>query len=79
MIREEEKEEDEQEERENGNDILLQKEIQSSNDHFGYALREENRILFNQCYLNVCWKENNIVMRLTLKEKITLLNLCLWS
>jgi hypothetical protein len=29
------------------NDIL-QKEIESWNDHFGYALREENRILFNK-------------------------------
>jgi hypothetical protein len=33
-------------EKENKN--ILQKEIESWNEHFGYALREENRILFNQ-------------------------------
>jgi hypothetical protein len=40
----EEKKEDQQE---NEKDIL-DKEIESWNEHFGYALREENRILFNQ-------------------------------
>jgi hypothetical protein len=43
MIKEEKKE-DQQEE----NKDILQKEIDSWNEHFGYALREENRILFNQ-------------------------------
>jgi hypothetical protein len=37
-----------EEEKENEKDILLQKEIESWNEHFGYALREENRILFNK-------------------------------
>src|SRR5919202_3053078 len=41
-----EEEEDQQEEEENKD--ILQKEIESWNEHFGYALREENRILFNQ-------------------------------
>jgi hypothetical protein len=30
------------------NKDILDKEIESWNNHFGYALREENRILFNQ-------------------------------
>ena len=37
-----------EEEKQDGS--ILQKEIKSSNDHFGYALREENRILFNQMH-----------------------------
>jgi hypothetical protein len=48
QIKEEAGEEGKQErEKGNGKDIL-QKEIESWNVHFGYALREENRILFNQ-------------------------------
>jgi hypothetical protein len=43
---EEEQKEDQQEEKENKE--TLDKEIESWNDHFGYALRQENRILFNQ-------------------------------
>jgi hypothetical protein len=43
----EEEEKGGQEEEEENNDIL-QKEIESWNDHFEYALREEDRILFNQ-------------------------------
>jgi hypothetical protein len=43
---EEEKEDRQGEEKENKD--ILQKEIESWNEHFGYALREENRILFNQ-------------------------------
>ena len=39
--------EEKQQEKENEKDIL-QKEIESWNEHFGHALREENRILFNQ-------------------------------
>ena len=38
--------EDQQKEEENKD--ILHKEIESWNEHFGYALREENRILFNQ-------------------------------
>ena len=45
---EEEEKEDQEQEKENEKDILLDKEIESWNEHFGYALREENRILFNQ-------------------------------
>jgi hypothetical protein len=41
-------EEEEKEEQQEENKDILQKEIESWNDHFGYALREENRILFNQ-------------------------------
>ena len=37
----------EEEEKKNEKDIL-QKEIESWYEHFGYALREENRILFNK-------------------------------
>jgi hypothetical protein len=33
-------------EEEKQDDSILQKEIKSCNDHFGYALREVNRILF---------------------------------
>ena len=40
-----EEEEDKQEEE---NKDILQKEIESWNGHFGYALREENGILFNK-------------------------------
>jgi hypothetical protein len=36
-----------EEEEKNEKDIL-QKEIESWYEHFGYALREENRILFNK-------------------------------
>ena len=35
----------------NNNNILLHKQIESWNEHFGYALREENRILFNKMSL----------------------------
>jgi hypothetical protein len=42
-----EQEKEDQQEEENEKDIL-QKEIESWNDHFGYALYEENRILFNK-------------------------------
>ena len=45
---EEEEKEDQEQEKENEKDILLDKEIESCNGYFGYALREENRILFNQ-------------------------------
>ena len=40
-----EENEDQQEEE---NKDILQKEIESWNNHFGYALREENRTLFNK-------------------------------
>jgi hypothetical protein len=43
MTAKEEKKEDD-----NNNNTLLNREIESWNKHFGYALREENRILFNQ-------------------------------
>jgi hypothetical protein len=43
---EEEEKEDQHEEKENKD--ILDKEIESWNNYFGYALREENRILFNQ-------------------------------
>ena len=43
MTAKEEKKEDD-----NNNNTLLNREIESWNEHFGYALREENRILFNQ-------------------------------
>jgi hypothetical protein len=36
----------------NNNNILLHKQIESWNEHFGYALREENRILFNKMSLS---------------------------
>jgi hypothetical protein len=45
----EEKKDQQQEGREKENEKdILDKEIESWNEHFGYALREENRILFNQ-------------------------------
>jgi hypothetical protein len=45
----EEEKEDQQQEREKENEKnILDKGIESWNEHFGYALREENRILFNQ-------------------------------
>jgi hypothetical protein len=37
-----------EEEKKEDNSNILQKEIESWNNHFGYALREENRILFNK-------------------------------
>ena len=43
MTAKEEKKEDD-----NNNNTLLNREIESWNKHFGYALREENRILFNK-------------------------------
>jgi hypothetical protein len=46
MIKEERKEDQQEGEKENKD--ILQKEIESWNEHFGYALREENRILFNK-------------------------------
>jgi hypothetical protein len=45
MTGEEEEKEYQQEEE---NKDIIQKEIESWNNHFGYVLREENRILFNQ-------------------------------
>jgi hypothetical protein len=42
----EEEREEQHEEKENKD--VLQKEIELWNEHFGYALREENRILFNK-------------------------------
>jgi hypothetical protein len=44
----EEKEKEDQQEGEKENKDILQNEIESWNNHFGYVLREENRILFNQ-------------------------------
>ena len=44
--------EDQQEGEEENKDILHQG-IESWKEHFGYALREENRILFSRCYLSV--------------------------
>jgi hypothetical protein len=44
VTREEEKEDKQEEE----NKDTLDKDIESWNDHFGYTLPEENRILFNQ-------------------------------
>jgi hypothetical protein len=41
-------EEEEKEEKQGENNILLHKEIESWKKHFGYALREVNRILFNK-------------------------------
>jgi hypothetical protein len=46
--KEKKKEEDQQEGEEEENKDILDKEIESWNEHFGYALREENRILFNK-------------------------------
>jgi hypothetical protein len=46
--KEEDKEDQQQEEEEENEKDILDKEIESWNEHFGYALREENRILFNQ-------------------------------
>jgi hypothetical protein len=37
-----------EEEKKEDNSNILHKEIESWNNHFEYALREENRILFNQ-------------------------------
>jgi hypothetical protein len=37
-------------EEENQDGSTLQKEIKSWNDYFRYALREKNRILFNQMH-----------------------------
>jgi hypothetical protein len=50
-----EKEEKENQQEKENKDIL-HKEIESWNDHFGYALREENRTLFNQM-LSECLNE----------------------
>jgi hypothetical protein len=45
---EQEAEKEEQQGEEKENKDILDKEIESWNNHFGYALHEENRILFNQ-------------------------------
>jgi hypothetical protein len=42
----EDEKEDKRQKKENKD--ILHKEIESWNNHFGYALREENRILFNK-------------------------------
>jgi hypothetical protein len=71
-------EEDKQEgEKENKN--ILQKEIESWNNHFGYALREENRILllFNKI-LSECQAQEEYAKALDVKGEYfiyTLLNL----
>ena len=41
-------EEEEKDQQEKEKKDILDKEIESWDDHFGYALREENRILFNK-------------------------------
>ena len=48
QIKEEEEKEDQQQKEEENKKDILQKAIESWNEDFGYALREENRTLFNQ-------------------------------
>jgi hypothetical protein len=75
MIEEEDKEDQQQEEEIKD---TLDKEIESWNEHFGYALREENRILFNQM-LSECLNEEEYAKAVNAKgEYFTLLNRCLW-
>ena len=62
-----------EEEQENN---ILTKEIKPWGD-FEYALREEDRILFNKM-LNECKKKKNTLKHSTLKVNTTLLNPCLW-
>jgi hypothetical protein len=68
---------DQNEKKQEDDKILLQKEIESWNDQFGYALREENRILFNKMLIIFECLTNNILKLLTPKEKVTLPNHCL--
>jgi hypothetical protein len=80
MTGEEEKEKENQQEGEKENEKdILQKEIESWNNHFGYALREENRILllFNKI-LSECQAQEEYAKALDVKGEYfiyTLLNL----
>ena len=67
MTEEEEKEEQEEEE----NKDILQKEIDSWNKHFGYSLREENRILFNKM-LSECINEKQYAKAVNTKGEYIL-------
>jgi hypothetical protein len=74
----EEKEKEDQQEGEKENKDILQNEIESWNNHFGYALREENRILllFNQM-LSECQAQEEYAKALDVKGEYfihTLLN-----
>jgi hypothetical protein len=75
----EEKEKEDQQEGEKENKDILQKEIESWNNHFGYALREENRILllFNKI-LSECQAQEEYAKALDVQGEYfiyTLLNL----
>jgi hypothetical protein len=79
MAEEEKERKEEVQQQEEENKDILDKEIDSWKEHFGYALREENRILFNKMlYLNVYQMKNNTTMQSILKERNTLPNRCLW-
>jgi hypothetical protein len=75
----EEKQKEDQQEGEKENKDILQKEIESWNNHFGYALREENRILllFNKI-LSECQAQEEYAKALDVQGEYfiyTLLNL----